>query len=404
MNHYNVLATIEDVYGLAHIGGAVNRRPVSDIFTMSIFPGPLAVPNEWSTAQADTGNLFPLFSSKPIRYQQVFDAAQFSRLNPGGGLINRIAFRGHGPGVPFTGTVPQLQVNLSTTSKAPDALSSTFVENVGSDDAQVFSGPLQAAVTFSGDPTNFEITINFTTPFYYDPAKGNLLLDVRNLLGGTEVPPSDQELDGTIASGDSVSRVFNYGDAAATAAGQSGGVDEKDTYGLVTRFNTIAAVSRKAHGSAGAFDVALPLLGKSGIECRTGDTSGEHQMVVTFSTPVTFSNAQVTQGTGSVSSMTTSGNQVFLNLTGVANAQTIKVTLFAVNDGTATNNVSIPMSILLGDVNGDGNVTGSDVNGCKTQVGATLSPGNFRNDVNTNGSVSGSDVNQIKAQVGTLVP
>jgi acid phosphatase len=84
MNHYNVLSTIEDICGLAHIGGSVNRRPVSDIFTISIFPGPLVVPNEWSTAQGDTGNLFPIFSSKPIRYQQVFDAGQFTRLNTGG--------------------------------------------------------------------------------------------------------------------------------------------------------------------------------------------------------------------------------------------------------------------------------------------------------------------------------
>ena len=32
MNHYNVLATIEDIYGLEHIGGSVDRPPVSDIF------------------------------------------------------------------------------------------------------------------------------------------------------------------------------------------------------------------------------------------------------------------------------------------------------------------------------------------------------------------------------------
>ena len=227
MNDYNVLSTIEDVYGLVHIGGSFNRQPVSDIFTTPIFAGPLVVPNELSTAQGDTGNLFPLFSAQPIRYQQVFAASQFARFNPGGGLINRIAFRGHGPGIPFTGTIPQLQVNLSTTSKAPDALSSTFAQNVGADDTQVFSGPLQTNVTFNGDPTNFEIVINFTAPFYYDPGKGNLLLDVRNLQGGTEVPPNDQEMDGSMASDDAVSRVYNYGDATATTAGQSGNVDER---------------------------------------------------------------------------------------------------------------------------------------------------------------------------------
>jgi len=404
MNHYNVLSTIEDVYGLTHIGGSLNRRPVSDIFTMSIFAGPLVVPNEWSKAFGDVGNLFPFFSDKPMRYQQVYDAGQFSRLTPGGGLINRIAFRGHGPGTPFTGTVPQLQVNLSTTTKSPDNLSSTFAENVGADDTQVFSGPSQAAVTFTGDPTNFEIVINFTTPFYYDPAKGNLLLDVRNMQGGTEVPPNSQELDGTSATGDSVSRVYNYGDVTATAAGQTGGVDEKDTYGLITKFNAINAVSRKVHGSAGTFDSGLPLAGTPGIECRTGGTTNDYQIVVTFGGPVTFSNARVTQGTGSVSSTSTNGNQVFINLTGVTNAQTIQVTLVAVNDGTATTDISIPMSVLVGDTTADKFVNSADISQTKSQSGQGVTTANFRQDVNADGFINSADISLVKSKSGTALP
>jgi phosphatidylinositol-3-phosphatase len=401
MNHWNVLSTIEDIYGLAHIGNSMNRLPVSDIFTTSIFGGPLVVPNEWTTVQGDTGNLFPLFSSQPIRYQQVFDASQFSRLTPGGGLINRIAFRGHGPGIPFTGAVAQLQVNLSTTQKSPDGLSSTFADNVGTDDTQVFSGPFQTAVTFTGGPTNFEVVINFTTPFYYDPGKGNLLLDVRNLQGGAEVPPNDQELDGTNASGDSVSRVYNFGDATATAAGQTGGVDEKDSYGLITQFNAINAVSRKIHGSAGTFDIGLPLAGTPGIECRTGGATNDYQVVVTFGGPVTFSNAQVTQGTGTAASTSTSGNQVFVNLTGVTNAQTIQITLFAVNDGTAINDVSIPMSILVGDTTANGFVNSSDIAQTQSQSGQPVTLSNFREDVTANGLINSSDIALVQSKSGT---
>jgi hypothetical protein len=404
MNHYNVLSTIEDVYGLTHIGGSLNRRPVSDIFTMSIFGGPLVVPNDWANAFGDAGNLFPLFSPQPIRYQQVFDASQFSRLNPGGGLINRIAFRGHGPGVPFTGTIAQLQVNLSTTSKTPDALSSTFAENIGPDDTQVFSGPLSAAVTFTGDPTNFEVVVNFTTPFFYDPAKGNLLLDIRNPQGGVEVPASDQELDGTSAGGDSVSRVYNYGDVTATTAGQTGGVDEKDTYGLITKFNAINAVSRKVHGSAGTFDIGLPLVGTPGIECRSGGATNDYQVVVTFGGPVTFSNAQVTQGAGSVSSTTTNNNQVFINLTGVTNAQTIQITLLSVNDGTSTANVTIPMSILVGDTNADRFTDAIDVSQTKSQSGNAITSSNFREDVNVDGFIDTVDVSLVKSKSGTALP
>jgi hypothetical protein len=404
MNHHNVLATIEDVYGLSHIGGSANRRSISDIFTVPIFLGPLIVPNEWSVAFGDAGNQFPLFSDQPIRYQQVYNASQFSRLNSGGGLINRIAFRGHGPGTPFTGTVPQLQVNLSTTSKSPDNLSSTFADNVGSDDTQVFSGPLGTAVTFTGDATNFEVVINFTTPFFYDPNKGNLLIDIRNSQGGSEVPPLTQELDGASTTGDSVSRVYNYGDVTATTAGQTGGVDEKDSYGLITKFNAINAVSRKAHGTAGTFDVGLPLAGTPGIECRSGGATNDYQVVVTFGGSVTFANARVTQGTGSVSSTSTNGNQVLINLTGVTNAQTIQVTVASVNDGVTTSDVTIPMSILLGDVNGSGRVDAADVSLVRQQTLQTITSSNFRNDINESGRIDAADVSIARQQTLTSLP
>ncbi|MGI9087211.1 MAG: hypothetical protein ACR2HH_05640 [Chthoniobacterales bacterium] len=222
---------------------------------MPLLAGPLVGPGRFGSAFGDTGNLFPLFSSQPMRYQQVFDAGEFERLNPsGGGVITAIAFRGHGPGIPFTGTVAQLQVNLSTTTHPPDGLSSIFSDNIGSDDTQVFSGPFQAQVTYNGDPANFEVLITFSTPFRYDPAKGNLLLDVRNLQGGTEAPPDDQEVDGTSTAGDSVSRVYNFGSATATTAGTSGGVDEKDSYGLIAKINAVfIQVTSLHHGPDGHF-------------------------------------------------------------------------------------------------------------------------------------------------------
>ena len=63
-----------------------------------------------------------------------------------------------------------------------------------------------------------------------------------------------------------------------------------------------SAVSRKTHGAAGTFDINLPLVplgGPVGIENRVGATAGEHQMVVTFSGPVTVGGVSVTSGTGS---------------------------------------------------------------------------------------------------------
>lgn len=172
----------------------------------------------------------------------------------------------------------------------------------------------------------------------------------------------------------------------------------------------VSAVSRKTHGAAGTFDVDLPVSGTPGVECRTGGTNNDHTIIITFLNALTgVSSASVTQGTGTVNANSGIGptaNQYTVNLTGVTNAQHLVVTLFGVQDvaGNVSASVSVPMDVLLGDVNAAAGVTGSDVNSSKSQVGIDLSTSNFRNDVNVTGFVSGSDVNLIKAQVGTFLP
>ena len=157
----------------------------------------------------------------------------------------------------------------------------------------------------------------------------------------------------------------------------------------------LSAVSRKTHGGAGTFDVPLPLSGTAGIECRVGQgtNSDQHQVVVTFPTPITsVGSATVSSGTGSVSTFLVSGNQVFVNLTGVANAQTITISLSAVNDGTNVGDVSIPMGVLVGDVNASRLVDSGDVFLVRQQTSQTASSSNFRGDVNATGLIDSGDV------------
>ena len=165
----------------------------------------------------------------------------------------------------------------------------------------------------------------------------------------------------------------------------------------------VDVVSRKTHPSAGPFDVDLKPPA-AGIECRTGGATGDHKVVVTFAVPVTLSSASVTSGTGSVSSVTVSGNQVFVNLTGVANAQTIAISLFSVNDGTNTGNVVIPMSVLLGDTTSSTAVNSSDISQTKAQSGTVVSATNFRQDVTVSGSINSTDVSTVKSKSGTALP
>src|SRR5437667_1216264 len=163
-----------------------------------------------------------------------------------------------------------------------------------------------------------------------------------------------------------------------------------------------SAVSRKVHGGAGTFDIALPLNGPAGVESRTGPT---YQMVVTFSTSVTVASATVTCGTGSVGSISGSGTPtITVNLTGVTDVQRITVMLNSVSDGTNTGNIPIFMGVLVADVNANSAVNASDVALTKSQVGATVTSSNFREDVNANGAISSTDVALVKSDVGHALP
>src|SRR5207253_10322348 len=165
-----------------------------------------------------------------------------------------------------------------------------------------------------------------------------------------------------------------------------------------------SAFSRKTHGAAGTFDIALPLTGNVGIEDRSGGATNDYQMIVNFASAVTVESVAVTSGTGSVDSFSVSGSQVTINLSGVTNVQRITVTLHNVNDGTSTGDVPVSMGVLVGDVNGNAAVNASDVSLTKSQVGVAVSGSNFREDVNANGTISATDVAQVKAEVGTALP
>jgi hypothetical protein len=75
-------------------------------------------------------------------------------------------------------------------------------------------------------PKAFDILINLQTPFLYDPAQGNLLMEVKT--SGQSVFTSELDAESTV--GDTVSRLYNTDN---NANGTSGFLD---TVGLVTRF------------------------------------------------------------------------------------------------------------------------------------------------------------------------
>ena len=170
-----------------------------------------------------------------------------------------------------------------------------------------------------------------------------------------------------------------------------------------------SVVSRKAHGAAGDFDIDLPLAGSPGIECRGGGASGDYQVVATFPGAVTLGSAAVTPGPGGTASVSSAnvspdGTQVTVTLTNVTNAQTMMVTLLGVSDGNNTGDVSVPMSVLLGDTTANGSINSSDISQTKSQSGQEVTASNFRQDVTVNGSINSSDISLVKSKSGTAVP
>jgi len=193
----------------------------------------IVAPGNLSNIEGNQNNNIPFndFAVSPegIRYQQVFAATDFLSIEPG--LITQIAFRPNAgrSGNAFSSTIPKIQINLSTTSLLPDALSTTFTENVGNDERIVYDGELfvsSANIGARRGPKDFDIVIDLQNPFFYDPNKGNLLLDIKTF-SFTRTTAFDSEN----ALGDSMSRVLSFDPNAATG-------EIADTTGLVAKFTT----------------------------------------------------------------------------------------------------------------------------------------------------------------------
>jgi hypothetical protein len=196
-------------------------------------------------------------------------------------------------------------------------------------------------------------------------------------------------------------KIDNSGSVACGVQFSGGGNAIYVAYAPLT---PLRAVSRKAHGAAGTFDIDLPLTGPVGIESRSGSGSNNHQLVITFPIPVTVGSAMVTTGQGAVNSVATSGAEVTVDLTGISNGQVVVVTLFSVNDGSRIRDIAISAGFLVADANHSGAVNSTDVGQVKVQAGQVVSASNFRSDVNASGAINSTDVGLAKLSTGTGLP
>jgi hypothetical protein len=150
-------------------------------------------------------------------YQQVYNENNFGNVMT---IIGLTFFRTQDSTGPDNLDGGTYNIYLSSTSKAVNGLDLVnFDNNDGPDNTLVFSGSLPAAVAFGSS-----FTID-TSPFLYDPANGNLLIDMR--ISGVSHAGSNIYLDARAGTAGTIfSRAQNFG----------GGYD---SFGLVTEFEVV---------------------------------------------------------------------------------------------------------------------------------------------------------------------
>jgi hypothetical protein len=97
---------------------------------------------------------------------------------------------------------------------------------------------------------------------------------------------------------------------------------------------------------------------------------------------------------------------MIVSLSGVADAQTITVTLSNVTDSFAQvlPDTAVSANVLVGDTTGNKAVNSTDVSQTKLQSGVVVSQANCRQDVTANGVINSSDVSLVKLRSGSAIP
>lgn len=171
-----------------------------------------------------------------------------------------------------------------------------------------------------------------------------------------------------------------------------------------TPVSVVGVASRKTHLNS-TREVDLPLDGV-GIEPRNGQgAAGNHTIVFKFANAVAnVGSVAVTNGNGNVASHGVGSNptEYVVNLSGVTDDQTLRLTLSGVTDAADNSSPSITVSIgfLIGDTNGDRTVNVGDAQQTRTRSGQDTNAENFRSDINLDGAVNSGDAFIVRGRSG----
>ena len=193
-------------------------------------------PNAYALVEGVTNNSIP-YNQTTARYQQSYQGSQF----PGPIVIENIGYRYKGD-VPKAATTADIKVTISYCAVPHDQISTSFAANVGAAPTVVFNG-IWNLPAFTGDPAlpnPFTARIPFLVPFVYNPAAGDLLIEVEVRQGAMG--------SGAFARADNnqgVRRLFNTSSSTAPTG-------TIDFVGLITEFNSGACTADIAQGCPGS--------------------------------------------------------------------------------------------------------------------------------------------------------
>ncbi len=165
----------------------------------------------------------------------------------------------------------------------------------------------------------------------------------------------------------------------------------------------LRAASRLTHGSAGMFEIEMPLSGASGVEARTGGRSGVYSAVFTFDVAVTSGRALIVDGTATAGVPSFQGNEMSVPLTEVANAQYVTIQLENIN-GSNTTLGAVVFGFLAGDANASGDVDGRDFLIWQRHLNRPVTERTFLVDFDNDGQIGGSDRRILQLYRGTTLP
>lgn len=201
--------------------------------------------------------------------------------------------------------------------------------------------------------------------------------------------------------------VYYYVRAVNAVDPAGGAVSQEVNFGPTPGIWLQSISSRKQHGSAGTFDVNLPIDG-SGIEPRAGDYTVVFRFAATLGS---VNNVSVASTGGSSATVASSGkgtdqHEFIVNLSNVPNAQRTSVTLNGVIDsaGNTATTLTSTMGVLVGDTTSNGVVNSADISQVQGQSGQLITNDNCREDLTVNGAINSADISLAQQRSGTGLP